>query len=148
MVEHWSHHVHVGELLAMCTKIAWRSRSGFAGSGSISLVSSASKTTMGRPASISGLKDTVPERPYHSNHWISELQFKSVRIQQNYNNFSEILISSRTSQHFLECSPKFRKKSFKSEQNSMKIVEKKFLQKFEQKCEKRLTNFCKDFEFG
>ena len=31
----------------------------------------------------------------------------------------------------------------------MKIVEKKgFLQKFIQKCEKSLTNFCEDFEFG
>ena len=34
-------------------------------------------------------------------------------------------------------------------QNSMKIVEKSgFLQKFEQKCEESLTNFCEDFEFG
>ena len=34
-------------------------------------------------------------------------------------------------------------------QNSMKIVEKSgFLEKSEQKCEKSLTNFCKDFEFG
>ena len=31
----------------------------------------------------------------------------------------------------------------------MKIIEKSgFLQKFKQKCEKSLTNFCEDFEFG
>ena len=41
------------------------------------------------------------------------------------------------------------KKKSKSVKNSMKIVEKQgFLQKFKQKCEKSLTIFCEDFEFG
>ena len=81
------------------------------------------------PGLGAGLKDTVPERPYHSNIWPSEFRRNSVRIQQNYHNFSEILTNNvtnsdfRTSQHFLECSAKFRKKSSKSVQNSMKIVE-------------------------
>ena len=37
------------------------------------------------------------------------IPLKFVRIQQNYQNFSEILTNFRTSQHFLECSAKFRK---------------------------------------
>ena len=85
---------------------------------------------------------------FESLHIRIPLKFcqNSAKLSQFFRNSENF----RTSQHFLECSAKFRKKkSSKSVQNSMKIVEKSgFLQKSEQKCEKSLTNFCEDFEFG
>ena len=71
------------------------------------------------------------------------------KIVLNSHNSSEILTNFRTYQHFLECSAKFRENFItigaKFDENYWKI---RILQDFEQKCEKRLTNFCKDFEFG
>ena len=84
---------------------------------------------------------------FESLHIRIPLKFcqNSAKLSQFFRNSENF----RTSQHFLECSAKFRKKSSKSVQNSMKIVEKSgFLQKFEQKCEKSLTNFCEYFEFA
>ena len=61
------------------------------------------------------------------------VSFESLHIRiplkfcQNKAKLSQIFRNSenfRTSQHFLECSAKFRKKSSKSVDNSMKIVEK------------------------
>ena len=60
-----------------------------------------------------GLKDPVAERPNHSDLCTSEFVQNSVRIQENSQNFSEILKRFKTSQHFLECAAKFREKIIK-----------------------------------
>ena len=74
----------------------------------------------GRSGHLAELKDErIAERPYHSNLCTSEFDQNSVKIQQNYHKFSEILTNLRTSQYFLECSAswnrsaKFREKIIK-----------------------------------
>ena len=98
---------------------------------------------------LPGLKDTDCRATvsFESLHIRIPLKFcqnsaKSSQFFRNSENF-------RTSQHFLECSAKFREKNVKINASSLKIIGKKgFLQKFEQNYEKSLTIFCKDFEFG
>ena len=58
--------------------------------------------------SRSGLKDSVAERPNHSDLCTSEFAQKSVKIQENFSEFFRKCGNFKTSQLFLACSAKFR----------------------------------------
>ena len=64
-----------------------------------------------RPQCLTGLKDSVADRPNHSNLWtIRILRFcqNSFTIQVNFSEFSRISETLRNSEHFLEYSAKSR----------------------------------------
>ena len=96
-----------------------------------------------------GFKDSVAERPNHSNLCTSEFRQNSFRIQEN---FSELFRNSenfRKSQRFLEYSAKFREIFIKICANFVQNCRKKlFFAEIQRKIRKSLTNFCEDFEFG
>ena len=98
---------------------------------------------------VPGLKDSVAERPNHSNLCTSEFRQNSFRIQEN---FSELFRNSenfRKSQRFLEYSAKFREIFIKICANFVQNCRKKlFFAEIQRKIRKSLTNFCEDFEFG
>ena len=59
------------------------------------------------------LKDSIAERPNHSNLCTSEFAQNSVRIQEKFSQFFRTSENLRTSLHFLECSAKFRENFIK-----------------------------------
>ena len=106
-------------------------------------------TRRSAPGPRPGFKDSVAERPNHSNLCTSEFRQNSFRIQEN---FSELFRNSenfRKSQRFLEYSAKFREFFIKICANFVQNCRKKyFFSEIQRKIRKSLTNFCEDFEFG
>ena len=91
------------------------------------------------------LKDSVAERPNHSNLCTSEFAQNSVRIQEKFSQFFRNPENSRTSTvfNFLERSAKIREKKC-----AKFYVEKRISAEILRKIRKSSTNFCEDFEFG